>query len=282
MLTIQFLLKTKILVSVFITTFFISVIVSNVVSVPLEPTPNPPYNGAYWDFEIGTMKGWERNEYNGSTLMVSQELYWNVSSMNLITYSLWKCYAIQLMAAEYDNNSGMFVELDPGGLSLQVSVINFTESIMNPLPSSGYPVTYFIPKNESGIMLGWCANSSYRYYKQFLNNSDNPVITVTLSTDNNLIQFSNDATEEYVKLTFYDDGTLKYAEMRSFILGTISWPWILKYTRIDLSDIPSPPTPPGPSISIGLGFLMFIVLCITGVILYIKKSTNKIYSVYRK
>lgn len=271
MKTIDFFKKTKILVGVFITTFFISVLASNVVSVPLEPTPNPPYNGAYWDFEIGTIKGWEMSEYNGSTLMVSRELNWNVSSMNTITYSLWKCYAIQLMAVEYDDNLGRFVELDPGGFPLQVSVINFTESIMNPLPSSVFPVTYFIPKNESGIMLGWCANSSYRYYKQFLNNTDNPAITTTWSPDNNLIQFSNNATEEYVKLVFYDDGTLKYGEMKSFILETISWPWILKYTRIDLGGIPTPPTPPGPSISSGLGFFIFIALGLFSLILYIKK-----------
>jgi len=273
--TIQSLLKTKILVGIFITTFFISIITSNVISVPFEPTPNPPYNGAYWDFEIGSIKGWEMNEYNGSTLMVSRELYWNVSSMNIITYSLWRCYAIQLMAVEYNDSLGGFVELDPGGVPLQISVINFTESIMNPLPSSGFPVTYFIPKNESGIMLSWCANSSYEYYKQYLDNIDNPAITIILSPDNNLIQFSNNATEEYVKLVFYDDGTLKYAEMKSFILGTILWPWIVKYTRIDLGDIPSPPIPPGPNISIGLGFLFFIGLGTFGVILYIKNIIHK-------
>ena len=73
--------------SVFILTLLLIISISSLrikngaSSTPLIPTPDPPNNNIYWDFDAGTFIGWRLGLYQGETLVGSLEMIYNISAL---------------------------------------------------------------------------------------------------------------------------------------------------------------------------------------------------------
>lgn len=203
-------------------------------ATPLIPTPDPPNENVYWDFDAGTFIGWNIEFYNGNTLMQRAEIIFNISALAYFNnYSGLgiNYYGVQLKRAWFNATTNSLEERPY--TVLNCSMANFTSGLFTGI-ASFYDygmINPFIPINgTNGLMTEWCANEMTDDYSMYLGGDLNPDI----STPNaNTILFENSTgSGEYVKLVYYDNGTLETAVIFSYGDGYYPEGASYNYTRI--------------------------------------------------
>jgi len=177
-------------------------------STPIIPTPDPPNDNIYWDFDAGTFIGWKLGMYNGTTLMSALTYFINFSGLG-IDY-----YGVQLKQAYFNATTSSLEEYPTGPYSYQVlncSMANFTLGNFTGIPSMGMGlmlVNPFIPINGTdGLMTEWCAYGLADEYSMFLGGDLNP--DVSFPNTNTMLFENSTGSGDYVKLIYYDNGTLE-------------------------------------------------------------------------
>ena len=206
----------------------------------LEPTPAPPNQNIYWDFNNDTKIAWDIY-FSSMGYEYSSTQYYNISSMKFLYNESWDGYfhTVQLSPIYYDTNV-MDWKTNFSIGAYNCSWLNFTD-VWYPyygelIPSDmreddlGLFFNPFIPINGTeGIMLDWALKRlyyDYHYYVSFSHTN-----STSFATDHNVIEYSNAGTGEYVRMVYYDNGTLKTGELKSYILGTYTIPQIINFTR---------------------------------------------------
>jgi len=209
-------------------------------ATPLIPTPDPPNDNIYWDFDAGTFIGWELGFYNGTTLLMSFELIYNISALTyFINYSGLgiNYYGVQLKQAYFNATTNSLKEYPTSPYSypvLNCSMANFTLGSFTGIPSFGMSyliVNPFIPINGTdGLMTEWCAYGLADEYSMFIGGDLNP--DVSFPSSNTILFENSTASGEYVKLVYYDNGTLETAILYSYGGGYYPEGISYNYTRI--------------------------------------------------
>ena len=209
---------------------------NTVASTPFNPPPDPPNDNIYWDFDVGTVVGWEMSYYNGTELLfgpfrvisnISDITYFNNYKGTGIDY-----YGIQLKNLFFNTTTNSLEEM-PYSI-VNCSLVNFTyEGVGDFLGFDGispFP-PYFIPINgTNGLMIQWCAERMKDEYGWFLGGDIAPI---TSFPDLNTILFENSTgSGEYVKLVYYNNGTLKTGEIYTTSQGMVPYSITLNFTRI--------------------------------------------------
>ena len=125
----KFTLILSLLIILSITSFGIK---NGASATPFIPTPDPPNENIYWDFDAGTTIGWELKIYNGTTLLMSYRLIYNISALTYFTnYSGLgiNYYGVQLKQAYFNTTTNSIEEYptDPYEYqALNYSMANFT------------------------------------------------------------------------------------------------------------------------------------------------------------
>lgn len=208
-------------------------------ATPFIPTPDPPNENIYWDFDPGTIIGWEIKVYNGTTLLTSGTTLYNISALTFFTnYSGLgiNYYGVQLKPVYFNTTTNSIEEYPTGPYMypiLNCSMANFTLGLFSGIPPlmMGYLIVNpFIPKNGTdGLMTEWSAYGMADEYSMFLGGDLNPDISFP---NTNTILFENSTgSGEYVKLVYYDNGTLEAAELFSYFNGTFPQGISYIYTR---------------------------------------------------
>jgi len=202
-------------------------------ATPLIPTPDPPNGNIYWDFDAGTFIGWKLGYYNGTTLMTGFEMIYNISALtyfNNYSGTSIDYYGVQLRQAHFNATTSSLEEYPTSTYSypvLNCSMANFTSGEFMGTSSMG--ISYlianpFIPINGSdGLMTEWCANGLADDYANFLGGDLTP--NITFPNTNTIIFENSTGSGDYVKLIYYDNGTLETAEL------TIYGGYTFNYTR---------------------------------------------------
>jgi hypothetical protein len=185
------------------------------------PLPPFPYGGAYWDFNVSDVFGWEVETLSNGTLMDKDLQIYNVTNTpfgypgNMTSEYYW----VELEPL-YWNTTDRSLNPVPFVPPKNVSLINFTYNKMfeddenlGPPPSTGPPPAkmpnLFIPKNDSILLLDWCANALNASYEQIIGPS--PFIN-TLS-GNSTIMMQNDNNPSHVYLDYDSQGVLEFGEI---------------------------------------------------------------------
>ena len=145
-------------------------------------------------------------------------------------------YGVQLKHAYFNTTTNSIEEYPTSRYTypiLNCSMTNFTLGLFSgiPPPVFGYLIVNpFVPKNGTdGLMTEWCAYGIADEYSMFLGGDLNPDISF-LNT--NTILFENSTgSGEYVKLVYYDNGTLEAAEFFSYGMGMFPQGISYSYTR---------------------------------------------------
>jgi len=204
-------------------------------ATPIIPTPDPPNENVYWDFDAGTFIGWDLGFYNGTTLLMSYELLYNISALTyFINYSGLgiNYYGVQLKQA-YFNATTNSLEEYPMYPVLNCSMANFTLGNFTGISSFGgyLIVNPFIPVNGSdGLMTEWCAYGLADEYSTFIGGDLNP--DVSFPNTNTILFENSNSSGDYVKLVYYDNGTLETAVLFSYGGGYYPEGLSYNYTRI--------------------------------------------------
>jgi len=203
-------------------------------ATPIIPTPDPPNENVYWDFDAGTFIGWDLGFYNGTTLLMSYELLYNISAFTyFINYSGLEIdyYGVQLKQA-YFNATTNSLEEYPMYPVLNCSMANFTLGNFTGIPSFGgyLIVNPFIPINGTdGLMTEWCAYGLADEYSTFIGGDLNP--DVSFPNTNTILFENSNSSGDYVKLVYYDNGTLETAVLFTYAGGMYPDGMSYNYTR---------------------------------------------------
>ena len=186
-------------------------------ATPLVPTPDPPNDNIYWDFDAGTFIGWELGMYNGTTLVTSIEILFNISALTyFINHSGLgiNYYGVQLKQAYFNATTNSIEEYQTNPYMYPImncSMANFTLGNftgMIPFGMGYLIVNPFIPINGTdGLMTEWCAYGLADEYSMFLGGDLNP--NITLPNTNTILFENSTGSGDYVKLIYYDNGTLE-------------------------------------------------------------------------
>lgn len=240
-------------------------IVSGIKGVAFTPTPDPPYDSVEWGVDIGYIGTWEFSRDNGTDILGVQEYSYNITGFELFYWNSTNWHVMIVKVGHYYVHNDTF---DPY-TSARLSFINFTDQyIYNPLS-----VITFLPLNNSEVMLEWCAPallypSPYNFILECLNGSDHILITTHKATDNNMIQYVKSTTGDYVKLFFDDEGVL--VSMEAFYYDSSF--------DLQLTDRVTRTYPvihngePPPFIPFGNSYILMMILCMTALIIYIKRK----------
>ena len=207
-------------------------------ATPFIPTPDPPNENLYWDFDPGTIIGWELKYYNGTDLLQSFRVLFNISALTyFVNYSGLgiNYYGVQLKQVYFNTSTNSLAEypIDPYmNPIVNCSMANFTYGMFTGIPTlGGYLLANpFIPINGTkGLMTEWCAYGLADDYSMFLGGDLNPDISFP---NTNTILFENSTgSGEYVKLVYYDNGTLETAVIFSYGGGYYPEGITYNYTR---------------------------------------------------
>jgi hypothetical protein len=240
----------------------LSIFNNGVQATPLDPTPGQPFESAQWGINIGYIGTWEFSRDNGTGLKVVQEYSFNITGFELFSWNSTDWYVLDAKVGHFYVQNSTF---DPFS-SARLSFINFTDQyIYNPLT-----VITFLPLNNSGLMLEWCASallypSPYNFILQYLNGSDHIVITTHKSTNNNMIQYVKSTNGDYIKLFFDDKGVL--FSMESFYYSNSLEIHVTDYVKRSFPAIPGSTLPP--SIPLGNFFILITLLSVCGLTFYV-------------
>ena len=160
--------KSVLVLSLLLVLSITSIGMKNVTSAtPFTPTPDPPNENVYWDFDVGTFIGWNLGFYYNNTLLMNYELIYNISALTyFVNYSGLgiNYYGVQLKQVFFNTTTNSLEEYPTSPYSypiLNCSMANFTLGSFNGIP----PLTYtyllanpFIPINGTdGLMTEWCS-----------------------------------------------------------------------------------------------------------------------------
>ena len=124
---------------------------NGVQAAPLNPTPGHPFESAQWGVDIGYIGTWEFSRDNGTAIIGVQEYSYNITGFELFSWNSTDWYVLDAKVGNYHVQNNTFVPFS----SARLSFINFTDQyIYNPLT-----VITFLPLNNSGLMLEWCASA---------------------------------------------------------------------------------------------------------------------------
>ncbi|MFX1379163.1 MAG: hypothetical protein ACFFA4_08700, partial [Promethearchaeota archaeon] len=211
---------------------------SSVASTPFNPPPDPPNENIYWDFDPGTIVGWEISIYNGTELYsgpiryifnISDITYFNNYKGNGVNY-----YGIQLTSLFFNTTTNSLDQMPYPSPIINCSLVNFTYggvgkflgfdgmSLFTPL---------FIPINgTNGLMIQWCAERIKDDFMTLYIVGTNPIISFP---DVNTVMFENSTgSGEYMKMIYYNNGTLKTGEIHSTFRGGSPYAATFKINRI--------------------------------------------------
>jgi hypothetical protein len=207
-------------------------------STSFDPTPDPPNNNVYWDFDEGDIIGWNLVVYNGSNYMMEMDLIYNISA---ITY--------------FENFSGhdvdyhgvqltqMYFNVTTSSLEKYTDYPLFNHSLVNFTSGSGDFIAYaldqnsylgpnpFIPTNGSnGLMLQWCGDRSNDDYFFLLGGDMAGDVTYP---DTNTIRIDNSTgSGEYIEMKYYPNGTLEEGSVFTYQGEMFPEGVTYNYTRI--------------------------------------------------
>ncbi len=206
-------------------------------ATPFTPTPDPPNENVYWNFDNDTLIGWRMDTWDGSIYAGSYEYYFNISSTPYIidyesTGINW--YSVQLTLLYFNTSTNSLEPLFVGGGSTATynySLTNFTVGD-DFIPGTG-PLYFapFIPTNGSdGLLLQWCAERLTSDYPFMLGGDTNPNLSYP---GTNTIRFENSTgSGEYLESVYFDNGTCKSTEIFSYMEGSAPNGVTINYTRI--------------------------------------------------
>jgi hypothetical protein len=253
------------LLTILILFFFLRI---NAVAIPFDPIPTSPYQGTYWDVNIGDIFRWNITAYEGDNLINSMDYSYKINGTDFISWYDDNYYCLKLRKMLYNESTEVFYA-DPIITNLlNFSLVNFTIPRMYPF-QGGQPITFFIPKIDRNLMTDWCADASYFQYKTHFD-AESP----ETYTNRNTIRYYNNTTEEYIEFQYCEDGSLRncyeyFNNFSTYDEYTLQVEQL--YPRCD--DFPNPT----PTINIGFFFLLYSSLTIMGLVLFLYKK-NKIKS----
>jgi len=216
---------------------------------PFNPMPPSPNDNLDWGFDDNTSIGWHLDVFNGDTPMLTANLKYNISNIALMntTDVSHEIYTVQLKQLYFNWTTEKLTEylnLTTNPI-INCSMVNLTVS--GPItgeftgvsaPTGGPEallIAPFIPRNNTALMLDWCGErlkNDFGYYLW----DDNPILTTLVSPDNNLILLQNSSfSGEYVRMIYYDNGTLKTGELNTTVRGL--YPAFLRYNYTRITDL---------------------------------------------
>ncbi len=206
-----------------------------------SPPPSAPNDNLKWGFDNNTFIGWQCNAYQGDLLILNQPLTYNISKIGLMNVidtqfpsAFW--YLVQLIEIQFNFDKMEFEEnlARPIVNCSGVNVTTLDDFVSGSKVGGGLELlcTPFIPLNGSVLPLDWCAQRLINDFGFYIS-SMTPIVTTNTAADNNLIMLENDATSnEYVRMYFYDNGTLKNGELNTTLGGMVPDFACYNYTRI--------------------------------------------------
>jgi len=242
--------SSMLIITMFLCTTAISLINLNTINVkgvtPFNPMPPSPNDNLDWGFDDNTSIGWHLVVINGSTPMINTNLKYNISNIALMntTTAGHYAYTVQLKELYYNWTTDKLTEylnlaenpiINSSMLNLTLSgnAGEFT-SISAPGGPEGLILAPFIPRNNTALMLDWCGERLKNDYGYYLQDYD-ALLTTAVAPDNNLILLQNLSSGEYVRMIYYNNGTLKTGEINTTLYG--SWPQFLFYNYTRLTDL---------------------------------------------
>ena len=223
--------------------------------------PIPSIGEKYWNFTTGEIVGWRI-----STDYSSRDTIFNITNLKYFTEpenvtgseEAYEYYGVQLTPAYYNISTHKVEEFTNRTLFplLNASLINYTLSKVNgfsinnlisfAFQNGEIPIEYFInlfvPTNKSNNFLDiyWVAGALHWWYSIFLNgNFDNDGNLITpqyswelcdLIVTPNSIHYSKPSKGTYCNLYYYDNGTLRTAELKALVMPQMTLK--INWTRI--------------------------------------------------
>ncbi|MHA1337879.1 MAG: hypothetical protein ACTSPW_19415 [Promethearchaeota archaeon] len=219
-------LFTLILLASLITMNFSFIILNSKAITPFNPAPGsnsiPPATGSeYWDFDKGDKISYIlKTDSNG---MTSQKLlYFNISDIVYNNYTSYMAYYVVLRRMYFNTTLNSLVHIPLTNESkILASIINFTQMSMIPNNDYSSSLMYFnlfIPDNgTTGLHLWFAANALLTYYFNTFGGFfwSNPAYQIIQNPSKKTLFFYDQAslTQTYVKLSYYNNGTLNSGEV---------------------------------------------------------------------
>jgi hypothetical protein len=255
-------LNIKLIVVLF--TLGFSMGISSVVAIEFDPTPNPPYENAYWDLNIGDIFWWNLTLYNGTEMIKATDF---AMKINDTTYRDdhyqalgLPFYSVQGEMMEYNESTENF---DGTSITLYVSLISFNQTNMFCGDTPEINILFFIPKTGSTLLTEFCAESASHDFPYILNR--------LFSVTSNSIRYYNTEQGSNIRMVFCDDGTLFSAIY--FVPDMIPYwggdKWVVERLYPECT-----PSNGKPEISFGTSYLIFTSIITLLTIIYVFKKVK--------
>ncbi|MFX1379162.1 MAG: hypothetical protein ACFFA4_08695 [Promethearchaeota archaeon] len=209
---------------------------SSIASTPFNPPPDPPNENIYWDFDVGRIVAWETSCYNGTELLsgplrtvynISDITYFNNYKGSGVDY-----YGIILTHMFFNPRTNLMEELP--SYIFNCSLVNFTYGGVGDFVGFDNMALFepiFIPINGTdGLIIKWCAERMKDEFTFFLGGDLNPIIS--LPELNTILLENSMGSGEFVKLIFYNNGTLKSGEFHTTISAPIPYTLTIHLRRV--------------------------------------------------
>ncbi|MBD3228305.1 MAG: hypothetical protein GF329_08950, partial [Candidatus Lokiarchaeota archaeon] len=170
-----------------------------------------PSDDVQWGFDSGETVGWKHDYHINGSLNKTEVLYYNISGFVYGLYGGDDYYYVNLSRYYFNLTENTLKEnktADPLNSSVVISYALFPQ--WNAIPPY---VPYFIPKNSTGLHLDYHAQLFANFLDEpdWLGYIEDPDIIANNGEDH--IYIANTTTSEYVRLYYYNNGTLRTASV---------------------------------------------------------------------